>query len=163
MKENLPTKVKHSSYLYLNRVQMSFLAFLKCVPRQTTNVLFSFLLGIIYKELCAKIWLECRGTTKNRYKEAVLTASGVIFIPGPERKRPEIRTSGCFKTGRNFLQWIRLIQGDLTGRQPEKTDITSLLSCPLVSWDAFSLVQPNKSQRTRDTLLLPLQAKRRLQ
>lgn len=79
------------------------------------------------------MWLECRGTTKNRYKEAVLTASGVIFTPGPERKSPKIRTSGCFKTGRNFLQWIRLIQGDLRGREPEKTNITSLLSCPLVS------------------------------
>ena len=44
MEENLPTERKHSSYLYLNRVQMSFLAFLKCVPKQTTDVLFSFLL-----------------------------------------------------------------------------------------------------------------------
>lgn len=44
MEENLPTERKHSSYLYLNRVQMSFLAFLKCVPKQMTDVLFSFLL-----------------------------------------------------------------------------------------------------------------------
>ena len=79
------------------------------------------------------MWLECKGTTKSGYKEAVPTASGMRFTPGPERKNPEMRTSGCFKTERNFLQWIRLIQGDLTGREPEKTDITSLLSCPLVS------------------------------